>query len=392
METVSVRYRDWFRIEEDIKLYPLTSNITDRLGVIIEHRRLNGNNKYLRYGIQQIKGKYYFFDVRNTAMENTKEKDLGTFICPYCGEDMFIVSSFVRGKSTIPIHLKHYRKTNKGCIFRTDTESMKARDAYYNSEEYLSREMIDSIYKKVSKGVVINLPVSYTLLNNIKTRGVRATIKDEPVKIINVKRGDEVLKSTSKYIPHLIFYTEDNREIYCEVTVRNSKTISQYYDIWKENKKTVLEIKKIDDVLLYPSKYIFDQDLTLAYLYDPVLDEIRKRKIYKAKQLADSQVTNKSNSSLENKKLSSLEKTERKLRKNMLKKELGRIIDESIKTRCSKNLIRIGEDNKLYYARNNTKIEYNQIEVTRDGIMTSRSVPKFVIDELRSRGYSIKVK
>lgn len=48
MKTLNIRYKDGFKIEEDSKLYPINSDINDKVGVLIEHRRLNDNNRYLR--------------------------------------------------------------------------------------------------------------------------------------------------------------------------------------------------------------------------------------------------------------------------------------------------------------------------------------------------------
>ncbi|HGT1593602.1 TPA: hypothetical protein ACMWF2_003380, partial [Clostridioides difficile] len=96
MKTLNIRYKDGFKIEEDTRLYPINSDINDKIGVLVEHRKLNATNRYLRYGIQKISGKCYFFDVRNSVISKTKESAYNTFICPYCRERMFIVSAFER--------------------------------------------------------------------------------------------------------------------------------------------------------------------------------------------------------------------------------------------------------------------------------------------------------
>ena len=54
MKTLNIRYKDGFKIEEDTRLYPIKSDISDKIGVLVEHRRLNGSNRYLRYGIQKL--------------------------------------------------------------------------------------------------------------------------------------------------------------------------------------------------------------------------------------------------------------------------------------------------------------------------------------------------
>ncbi len=76
MKTLNIRYKDGFKIEEDTKLYPIKSDISDKIGVLVEHRRLNGSNRYLRYGIQKLSGKYYFFDVRNSVISKQENRNI----------------------------------------------------------------------------------------------------------------------------------------------------------------------------------------------------------------------------------------------------------------------------------------------------------------------------
>ena len=185
MKTLNIRYKDGFKIEEDTRLYPIKSDISDKIGVLVEHRRLNGSNRYLRYGIQKLSGKYYFFDVRNSVISKTRESEYNTYICPYCRERMFIVSAFERQGSMIPIHLKHYQKTNKDCIFRSDSKSMKLRDAYYKSEEFLHKEIQDYVRKTAKEGFKVSIPNSYKLYKNIKNNAIRAEIQKEEVNIVN---------------------------------------------------------------------------------------------------------------------------------------------------------------------------------------------------------------
>lgn len=246
MGPVTIQYKNGFRIEEKAQIYPLYSNISDTIGVIAEHRKLNGNNKYLRYGLQKIKGKYYFFDVRNTVNQNTKDKDFSEYICPYCKEKMFIVSSFERGKTTVPMHLKHYKKTNRNCIFRTDKNSLKLKEEYYNSDDYLTREMLDCVYNKLKNhNLTIRIPKGYKALKNVRTNEVRIEVQHEIETVIRVQKGEDKFKDGNlPYIPHLIFYTDKENEVYCEITVKNSKSISQYYEIWKENQKNSIRNKK----------------------------------------------------------------------------------------------------------------------------------------------------
>ncbi len=280
MKTLNIRYKDGFKIEEDTRLYPINSDINDKVGVLMEHRRLNGSNRYLRYGIQKLSEKYYFFDVRNSVISKTKESAYNTFICPYCGERMFIVSAFERQGTMVPIHLKHYTKTDKECIFRTDSKSMKLREDYYKSEEFIHREIQDYVCKTAKEGFKVSIPNSYKLYKNIKTNAIRAEIGKEQVNIVNAEIVyNESAKYDKKYIPDIILYTDDNRQIYCEISVYKSLNTAEYYEQWKDRGKTVIEIKKTDIMDTFLDEYKFSRDLLITYLYNPILDEARKRKL-----------------------------------------------------------------------------------------------------------------
>ncbi len=77
MKTLNIRYKDGFKIEEDTRLYPINSDINDKIGVLVEHRKLNATNRYLRYGIQKFRGSV-IFDVRNSVISKTKESAYNT--------------------------------------------------------------------------------------------------------------------------------------------------------------------------------------------------------------------------------------------------------------------------------------------------------------------------
>ena len=234
----------------------------------------------MRYGIQKLSEKYYFFDVRNSVISKTKESAYNTFICPYCGERMFIVSAFERQGTMVPIHLKHYTKTDKECIFRTDSKSMKLREDYYKSEEFIHREIQDYVCKTAKEGFKVSIPNSYKLYKNIKTNAIRAEIGKEQVNIVNAEIVyNESAKYDKKYIPDIILYTDDNRQIYCEISVYKSLNTAEYYEQWKDRGKTVIEIKKTDIMDTFLDEYKFSRDLLITYLYNPILDEARKRKL-----------------------------------------------------------------------------------------------------------------
>lgn len=383
MEPIAIRYKDGFKIEERSKLFPLLSDISDTIGVISEHRKLNGTNKYLRYGLQKIKGEYYFFDVRNTVNQNIKDDYYSEYICPYCKEKMFIVSSFNRGESIVPIHLKHYKKTHKDCIFRTDSRSLKLREEYYNSEEFISREMLDSVYNKLKNNKLnIRIPKEYVALKNVKTKEVRIEVKHKIETVIRVEKGEDRFKDiVQPYIPHLIFYTEEGNEVYCEITVRQSKSISKYYDIWKANNKTILEIKKVDDLSLFPKKFLFEGDLSLTYLYDPILDKAKRHKLLAAKKLADQRRK-------EIKENMPKRKVPKRVRR-ALKNEVSNLVNSYLKELVNENEINIHSNGDIF-RKNGNKIDFKTIMIEKGDVVTGMSVPEIAIDLIIRNGYRIK--
>ena len=189
---------------------------------------------------------------------------------------MFIVSAFERQGSMIPIHLKHYQKTNKDCIFRSDSKSMKLRDAYYKSEEFLHKEIQDYVRKTAKEGFKLSIPNSYKLYKNIKNNAIRAEIQKEEVNIVNAlinyNKSD---KHSKKYTPDIILYTDDNRQIDCEISVYKSLNSADYYEQWQDRGKTVIEIKKTEIMDMHLYGYMLSRDLIISYLYDPILDEAR---------------------------------------------------------------------------------------------------------------------
>ena len=371
MKTLNIRYKDGFKIEEDTKLYPINSNINDKVGVLVEHRRLNGTNRYLRYGIQKLSGKYYFFDVRNSVISKTRESEYNTYICPYCGERMFIVSAFERQGSMIPIHLKHYQKTNKECIFRSDSKSMKLREAYYKSEEFLHKEIQDYVRKTGKEGFKLSIPNSYKLYKNTKTNAIRAEIQKEEVNIVNAlinyNKSD---KHSKKYTPDIILYTDDNRQIDCEISVYKSLNSADYYEQWQDRGKTVIEIKKTEIMDMHLYGYRLSRDLIISYLYDPILDKARKRKIIESQKIIDNLNYNKDISELILE-CSKCGKNKDGARKAILNKQ------EEFSLR-------------IFIDRSSVEVFVNNGEAT----MTSRIYPKNKFDELEiySNGNGAKIK
>lgn len=385
MKTLNIRYKDGFKIEEDTKLYPIKSDISDKIGVLVEHRRLNGSNRYLRYGIQKLSGKYYFFDVRNSVISKTRESEYNTYICPYCRERMFIVSAFERQGRMIPIHLKHYQKTNKDCIFRSDSKSMKLRDAYYKSEEFLHKEIQDYVRKTAKEGFKLSIPNSYKLYKNIKNNAIRAEIQKEEVNIVNAlinyNKSD---KHSKKYTPDIILYTDDNRQIDCEISVYKSLNSADYYEQWQDRGKTVIEIKKTEIMDMHLYGYMLSRDLIISYLYDPILDEARKRKIsLSQKILAENEAfNNKVNTDI-------MEQLER-LCKNKLLTKIH--VDTRSKSKRKQDRINgVEYKPKVVYldAKGKNDAKIIEVSIAKGNKKTSKNIPEVLKKYLENIGYKV---
>ena len=420
MKTLNIRYKDGFKIEEDTRLYPINSNINDKVGVLVEHRRLNGSNRYLRYGIQKLSGKYYFFDVRNSVISKTKERAYNTFICPYCGERMFIVSAFERQGTMVPIHLKHYKKTDKECIFRTDSKSMKLREDYYKSEEFIHREIQDYVCKTAKEGFTLSIPNSYKLYKNLKTNTIRADIQKERVDIVNARQiYNTSQKNNKKYTPDIILYTDNNREIYCEISVYKSINTADYFEEWKALDKTVIEIKKTEIMDMHLDGYRLSRDLIISYLYDPILDKARKAKISESQKLIND--LNSVNRTLKNNNLNkekhiqinnNIHKKEYKNFNDKINKEFNDKVDYDIKkhidnlyaekiltkkyidkrTEKQKNKGRKPKTELVYFnIKENKEIRVINVVIIKNNRRTYRSIPAIIARYLRNDGYKVSL-
>lgn len=408
MKTLNIRYKDGFKIEEDTKLYPIKSDISDKIGVLVEYRRLNGSNRYLRYGIQKLSGKYYFFDVRNSVISKTRESEYNTYICPYCRERMFIVSAFERQGSMIPIHLKHYQKTNKECIFRSDAKSMKLRDDYYKSEEFLHKEIQDYVCKTAKEGFKVSIPKSYKLYKNRKTNAIRAEIQKERINIVNAKQiYNTSQKNNKKYKPDIILYTDDNREIYCEISVYKSLNSADYYEQWQDRGKTVIEIKKTEIMDMHLDGYRLSRDLIISYLYDPILDKARKRKIIESQKIIDNLNYNKDIIS----QIESLDKCnefkvgdhirqieDNKKQQKAFKKKVNSDIKRYLNNLCTKNILRKeyiehrtkSQKMAVYFdVKENKEIKFVNVSIEKDNNVTYQRIPEIIENNLKNAGYKV---
>lgn len=276
------------QLEKDKKLIPLISDINDRDGIIAEHMDLNGeNSKYLKYALINIDGKYYFFDVRSNAMELKRIAYENKFICPYCKSDLSIVPGYEKqiNNKTIKVEafLRHYSKDEKrkDCIFYDSQDSREKKYKMYTKEGIMHKKLKSKIIRN-AKSLTFEVPKIYKVISDLKKYTCKVEfVKYTTKKIIGAESEKKVLSKdelTKGYIPDIILYTEDGDEIYVEVTVSSGKMVSDYYDIWKRLRKTVIECKLRDDNIFF------------RYLYDPVRDKARIESVSTAAILANKEV------------------------------------------------------------------------------------------------------
>lgn len=275
-------------LEEEKELIPLLSDINDIEGIIAEHADLNGeNSKYLKYALININNRYYFFDVKNNAMELKKIAQGNRFICPYCKSDLSIVPGYERvvNNKTVQVDtfLRHYSKDEKSkeCIFHYSKDARERKYKMYLKEGIKHKKLKSKVIRE-AKNLKFQLPKMYKILADLKTYRCRVEfVKYETKNIIEAKSEKKVLSKdniSKGYVPDVILYTDDGDEIYVEVTVSSGKMVSDYYDIWYRLGKTVIECK------------LKEEDIYFRYLYDPIRDKARKESVLTAKILADKQI------------------------------------------------------------------------------------------------------
>lgn len=281
------------------KLIPLLSNIDDKEGVLIEHGVLNGNSNNLKYALIKYNNKYYFMDVEKAIMELKLYTDNQKIMCPNCKQDLYIMQGYKRKNGTeVKAHLKHYINSEE-CEFKQyyNSKHEKINKGKYKGESEIHKNLKLSVATKINdKGMYFNIPKAYSI--EVKGYECWANIEYEEVYIEKaeiekwaIKRGDVV----GGYKPDITAYDKSNKEIYIEVTYQTGKTI-EYYDKWKSLNKTVLEVRKNDNVYIekyYDDEEVFIEDIYIyddkmfRFLYDPVLDEARREKLKTETLLAD---------------------------------------------------------------------------------------------------------
>lgn len=287
------KMRDDFTKEN--KYYPLISDIRDKEGVMIEHRKLNGNDWRLHYALLKTNNKYYFFDIRKNVMEIKKYTDEKEFICPYCGGILSPVPDYYRKdrKDKIEAYLRHKHSENekvKNCIFNLSNKDYKKKQKGYFEGESLKHKFFKiEMYKKAKEGTLfLNLYESYELVE--KDYDVEIKWNERKVKIVDAYMERKVLKKdeiTNGYQPDLVLISDKGEHIYCEITVTSGKTVEEYYDIWRRLNKNVIEIRESDNKGMYEKNNICFEELKIRNLYSIVIDRARREKHKRNIELAE---------------------------------------------------------------------------------------------------------
>ena len=280
------------------KLIPLLSDIDDKEGVLIEHRELNKNSRNLKYALIKYNNKYYFIDAEKIIMELKLYTDNQKIMCPNCNQDLYIMQGYKRKNGIeVKAHLKHYINSEY-CEFKQyyNSKYEKINKGKYKGESKIHKNLKLSVATKINnEGIFLNIPKAYHI--EIDRYECWANIEYEEIYIEKaeiekwaIKRGAEI----GGYKPDITAYDKNNQEIYIEVTYQTGKTI-EYYDKWKALNKTVLEVRKSDNVYIQKccdneiyidNVYIYD-DKVFRFLYNPILDKARRKKLKVEALLAD---------------------------------------------------------------------------------------------------------
>ncbi|EMP0348736.1 hypothetical protein [Clostridioides difficile] len=221
---------------------------------------------------------------------------------------------------------------------------MKLRQNYYELEEFIHREIQDYVCKSAQEGFKLSIQSSYKLYKNLHTNTIRADIQKERVNIVNaIPIYNTSQKNNKKYTPDIILYTDNNREIYCEISVYKSVNTADYFDEWKVLGKTVIEIRKTEIMDMHLDGYRLSKDLIISYLYDPILDKARKQKISESQKIID-----KSNNIIsKHKNLNKENNVKENNSKEKIREKEYKEFDDKVNYNIKKNLNNLNENNIL---------------------------------------------
>lgn len=390
INTLNFKNNDY--ILDGIELIPLISNIDDVEGVLIEHNELNKKSNKLEFALIEHEGDYYFIDCKKSIREDVYITDGKNYICPNCRQELALISGFTRNGKQVDSYLRHIA-SDVECDFKTyynSKEIDKGDDKKYTGEGKTHKYLKLSTQRNIiDHGIMLNIPVSYSIgiVDNkpvVKFEYKEVLLNNADTEKTALK-GDDITKG---YRPDITAYTNDGETVYIEVTNQSGKTVKEYYDVWKRLNKTVIEVRKVDNVdddinyEDYIDEYGFDDegyyediiinDKSFRILYDPVVDEARREKLNILKDIAD--------------------KKKESEQKDYLKKLVNRKLFEINKDAKENKIdkmpvqdIKFEGGKCVYIGFNNFKYPSYWYKIFYEGITIYRTLPVKIYKELKNR-------
>ena len=380
-------------ISEGIEFTPLISNIDDSEGVLIEHRELNKNSNKLEFALIEHEGEYYFIDCKKSIRQDVYITDGKNYICPKCRQELALTSGYTRSDDIkVDSYLRHIA-SDKECDFKNyynSKEIDKSCKKKYTGEGKTHKYLKLSTHRNIiDYGIRLNIPIGYSI-NIIDNKPV-VEFEYKEVLLNNADTEKTILKGdniTKGYRPDITSYTSDGETVYIEVTNQSGKTVKEYYDIWKRLNKTVIEVRKVDNVddsinyEDYIDEYGFDgegyyedmvkEDKVFRILYDPIGEEARKERNKIAIDIANK------------KKLSE----QKEYLKKLVNRKLFEINNDAKENKIDKmpiQDIKFENGRCVYIGFNNFKYPSYWYKIFYKGITIYRTLPVKIYKELQNR-------
>ena len=153
--------------------------------------------------------------------------------------------------------------------------------------------------------------------------------------------------------------------------------------------------------------YRLSRDLIISYLYDPILDKARKRKIIESQKIIDNLNYNKDIIS----QIESLDKCnefkvgdhiiqieDNKKQQKAFKKKVNSDIKRYLNNLCTKNILRKeyiehrtkSQKMAVYFdVKENKEIKFINVSIEKDNNVTYQRIPEIIENNLKNAGYKV---
>ena len=377
-------------ITDDVEFIPLISDINDAEGVLIEHQELNKKSNKLEFALIEHRGNYYFIDCKTSIKEDVYVTDGKNFICPNCRQKLALISGFTRNGKKVDSYLRHTIDETE-CVFKSryNSDWNDKSSKKFSSEGSTHKQLkLSTLRNIINGGIRLNIPSDYSIImveNSplVLFKYKEILLNDEELEKTVLKRDEE----TKGYRPDITSYTNDMETIYIEVTDRSGKRVSEYYDIWKRLNKTVIEVRKTENLTtnahegffftndgfeIYETCSTVAEEKTFRLLYNPIVETARQEKNNILMRIADKK-----------------RKTERKER---FAKFINNVLDEINKTALESKIekmpvkeIKFQNGGCLYIGFNDFEYPSYWYKVCFKDVFVYRKLPPKIYKALKER-------